>query len=328
MEINNFSSFFEFLGGLNIGYVAINYFKKDFSNNLIKVNKKIAEKLDFQISRIDAQLSEASNLSEKDKTSLDRLKQRASVYKDLDKTELNQRFFIEIFEPIFLLIGFYCLFTLLIGGFQSEQLEIIKVNNLNNSFVIFTFFLGVFCAVFSFSVFFGSFSKRILSNKIKLSLFQTVMVFAFFLSISFGISFFLTSYISSELFFLGITLLPGILYSILTYYIIREVDKYNKRNMIEIFESVFNLFKENLKYILFYFFLLIVFIIPVFLYCLNSSRHVYPIYLIILTIPFMLYVLIAIRVYFHRKKFQKAYNVRAEKLSDGIELIFPSTDEN
>lgn len=328
MEINSFSSFFEFLGGLNIGYVAINYFKKDFSDKVIKVNKKIAEKLDFQISRIDAQLSEDSNLSEKDKSLLIRLKQRANVYKDLDKTELKHRFFIELFEPAFLLIGFYCLLTLLIGGFQSENLEIIKVRNLDNSFVIFTFLLGVFCAVFSFSVFFGSFSKRILTNKVKLSLLQTVMVFAFFVSISFVVSFFLPNFISSKLFLLTIIVLPSVLYALLTYCIIREIEKYNKRKVVEIFEGVFNLCKENFKHVFLYLILLIVFIIPVFLYCLDSVNHIYPLYLVILTIPFMLYILIAIRVYLHRDKFQKAYNIKAQTISDGLDLIFPDEDNS
>ncbi len=328
MEINNFSSFFEFLGGLNIGYVAINYFKKDFSEKVFKPSKRIFEKLRFQIDRIDAQLSEVHSLSEKDKASLENLRQSADVFtKDLDETELNHRFFLELFEPIFLLIGIYCLFTLLVGGFQNESLEILGANNLEKTYAVFIFLLGVFCAVFSFSIFFGSFSKRILLNKVKLSLFQIVIAFLVFTAISFIIAFYMGDCINNNKFLIALLLLPGVIYAILSYWNIREVERYNEKKTMQILDGIITLCKVNFWYTILYLTLLLIFIMPVFLYCFDSKAHIYPMYLVILTVPFLLFILIAIRVYIHRYKFQQEYDNKAEILASSLDLILPKNNK-
>lgn len=324
MDINNFSSFFEFLGGLNIGYVAINYFKKDFSEKVFKPSKRIYEKLRLQIDRIDAQLSEELSHSEKDRAFLEKLKEEANVFnKELDETELNHRFFLELFEPIFLLIGVYCLFTLLIGGFQNENLEILGANNSKQTYVVFIFLLGVFCSVFSFSIFFGSFSKRILLNKVKLSLFQIAITFSFFVAISFIVAFYMGNYINSSKFFAVLLILPGIIYAALSYWNIMEVEKYNEKKIMQILDGIATIVRENIWYTLLYLVLLVIFIVPVFLYCFDSKSHIYPMYLVILTVPISLFILIAIRVYIHRYNFQKEYDNKAEILASSLALVLP-----
>lgn len=323
MEINNFSSFFEFLGGLNLGFVAINFFKKDFSEKVFKPNKRVSLNLNYQIDRIDAQLSEDSGLTEEKRENFLQLKTKADVQsRQLKISEESYRYFLEVFEPVSFLMGLFCLMALLMGGFQNDGVALSGANNSKSSYEIFLFLLGSFCTVFTYSVFFGSFSKRILVNKVKLPLIQIIIVFAVFSTISFILSFFYRCMISKFYFiFIILPLVPGLLYAILSLISILNVDRYSKKKPLQLVEGIFGIVKENWKQTLYYLIILYLFLVPIYLYCCSNNEHVYPLYLVILTVPILLFVFISIRVLIHRSHFQKKSDYQAEIIANSLDML-------
>lgn len=327
MLLSNFSSYFELLAGINLGYAIFDYFRDQLSSGIFSIDKDASSKLDNLKSRLQIQISERSNNPEFSKL-LKKINEKVAVSGEiLEEKEKNERVFIEALKPISYLSAFFCLYTLLIAGFTWNN-----ESNLNNFFVnerlLYTiYYFGIFNAIFSFSIFAGTFSSRILEYKQVVSLPQTILSIVIFLISSYLIVVFFQDGKGYYLKVLLLFFLPILLYALFSFLNIIRVDSYCKKNMSTNLLNSIKLCMSNFKYSLIFLLILVVFFVPV---CLNLAHQAtcnYSFYLVVLTVPVLLYFFMPLRVYFHKKRFRKEYLELSQRQSEKLEDIISSIED-
>lgn len=297
MIINNFSSYFEILTGVNLGFAAFNYFKEDlniFLHNFILHNKKYIE----LSSTIYALTAEGANGNEKLVIYCEKIENTKETL--IEEAKSEQRF-VNHLEPLSLLLGLYCIFLLVIGGFQQEGLLIeSEVND-----IIITF--STIIAIFSYLVFCGSFIIRFIINDIKISFGGVVFCFIFILFFSIIISLLSIVAIFKLILLIGT---PILLYTSFIAYLLftrKLSNKVNEKYKSDIYgENELKKLKlqNNILFSFSSFITLVILISPVALcfICTKSNFNNLVIHFITLTLPMLLFVFFFIRAL--RSKFK------------------------
>ena len=241
MVINDFSSYFEILAGINLGYTAFDYFRNQLNTKVFKVDKDLSKNFTSLQDRLLAQVSE--DRSDIDTKTLKKLNKRVNTkYFKIDTEEKKERSFFEVLEPIAFLLALFCLSILLIGGCQQSHVESKLV------FTEFTLVLSFLIFTFSLTIFIGSFSERVLLNSMKVSLSQIVIVFVFFILLS-SLHIFNESNLKEYLIFS-----PIIIYLLIITYEVFKCEKYVERAKGENLKMLLTLCKKNLIPIVIYLF--------------------------------------------------------------------------
>ena len=308
MGLSYFNSYFEILAGLNLGYAAFNYFRTELATKVFKINRN-SEKLDNLKSRLDAQLSEEQDTALFEK--LFKIKQKVEVKeKTLDIKEKKKRYFFEVLKPISFLLSLLCITYLIIAGFQDGA-EIINKQLYSN----YIFYLTCFTAVFSFTLFYCTFSNRVVEHQLKITLPQIILSFFVFSTLScttiYGL--FFESIISGLII---IFISPILLYLILIIFNLFKVEKYKKRNFWVSCSCFFRMCIDNFKPTLVYLVILTLGFSPVIYFYYNTEMEFIQ-YFIVLMTPLFLFAFIGVRVYIHTLEFSKEY----KKLSNEQTII-------
>lgn len=309
MGLSYFNLYFEILAGLNLGYATFKYFRTELATKVFKINRA-SEKLNNLKSRLDAQLSEEQDTSLF--KNLSKIKQKVVVKKEtLDIKEEKKRDFFEVLKPISFLLSLLCITYLVIAGFQDETEELKKYYLYSDYF----FYLTCFTAVFSFTLFYCTFSDRVIDNQLKITLPQIILSFFVLSTLSCKTIYsFLFESIIIELVIMVV--FPILLYIFLTIFNLLKVEKYKKRNFWKNCSCFFYLSIQNSKPAILYISILIVGFSPI-IYFYYNTEIIFIQYFVILITPLFLFAFIGIRVYFHTLEFSKEYR----KLSNEQTII-------
>ncbi len=299
MTLSNFNSYFEILVGLNLGYAVFDYFRKELASRIFRI-PRFTERLINLKSRLDTQLTEIEEDSELF-THLNKIKYNVDIKTEiLDIAEEKERNFFEVLKPISFLLALLSISYLIIAGFQDEKSLALQPYYSD-------YFLNLTCysSIFSFAIFYSTFSDRIVEYKLKLTPLQIILTFVIFSSISCSL---INSFISQSLFFktINFIFIPSILFSIFILFNLSNIEKYKKRKVLETLSCFLKLCYANFKPTIGYLIIILIGLIPIFLYLYYPNLNFIN-YLITLVTPLLLFVFIAIRVYFHARKFTSMY---------------------
>jgi hypothetical protein len=292
MVINNFSSYFEILTGANLGFAAFNYFKEDlklYLHNFILHNRKYIA-LSSTIYALTAEGTDENTVLHIYGKKIENTRETL-----IDEVKAEQRF-VSHLEPLSLLLGLYCIFLLVIGGFQQEQL--LTESDTNNIIVM----LSTLIVVFSYLVFCGSFITRLVINNIKISfigiIFSFIILVCSSLIIFYNVS-------SVNVILILLIIIPVILYTSFISYLLltcNSFDKINEEYKSEIYDEneLKKLKRRNNIAFIVSSLLTIVFLIlpPIVLYFTTNTQSGFNdviIYFITLTLPMLLFVFFFIR---------------------------------
>lgn len=318
VSLSDFSPYFELLTGINLGYAIFDYFRNQLSKGVFNIDKSISLKLDYLQNRLKIQISEKSNNPEFSKL-LQNINEEVKVSSEsLEQLELNERTFIEILKPISYISAFFCLVVLLISGFIGNEPSN-SVLKLNLLYVVYIF--GVLSAIFSFAIFSGTFSTRILTNKQVLPLQQIILSLILFLFLSYLVVF---SFKEGERYdweILLIYLFPFILYSLFSLVNILKVEGYCVRKRKDNFLNSFKLCKSNFLYSVGFLCVLSVFFTPVGMHLKDKETCKYSLYLVTLTVPILLYLFMPIRVFIHKTNFKNKYLKLCKKQTAELDYV-------
>jgi hypothetical protein len=308
MGLSFFNSYFEILAGLNLGYAAFNYFRTELATKVFKINRT-SEEFDNLKSRLDIQLSEEQDTPYFIK--LFKINQKVEVKrKTLDLKEVKKRYFFEVLKPISFMLSLLCITYLIIAGFQDGA-DVLNKQLYSNYF----FYLTCFTAVFSFTLFYCTFSDRVVDFELKITLSQIIFSFFLFCTLScttiYG--YFFETIISRLIVLL---VFPILLYIVLTMFNLFNVEKYKKRKFWNNCSCFFSLCIDNFKPVILFLLILILGFSPV-IYFYYNTEIIFIQYFIVLMTPLFLFAFIGVRVYIHTREFSKEY----QKLSDEQTII-------
>jgi len=317
MTLSYFNSYFEILVGLNLGYAVFGYYRKELSDRIFRINR-LSEWLENLKSRLKIHQAELNDNKEFSKA-LNHISSDVNIQsKKLKIEEERERYFLEILKPISFVLSLLCISFLIIAAFQDTFCK--------TFFSEYFFFLSTITAVYTYTIFFCSFSNRIIVNKIKINIPQVILFFFLFVLVSY--------YCTAKHFFdasINIQLVIIIVFPILCYLLgigfrILKVKKYAGKSGLTLFLNFTKFIGENFKPIFIFVSTIFISYIPVILYLKNPNYLIIK-YLIILITPMFLYLFVAIRVFFHRKKFGKKYKQLSTEQALGLDLILKSIED-
>lgn len=304
MILNYFNSYFEILAGLNLGYAAFNYFRTELATKVFKINSSsemlagLKRRLTLLVSEDDGSGSYETYLKVNEKAKIAETK--------LDATEDLHRYFFEVLKPISFMLALLCLTYLIIAGFQDGVLT-----GEQHLYTDYIFTLTCFISVFIFTIFFSTFSLRVLKYQIRVNMQQIVLSFLILAAVSCTSinDFFALGNIGKTFMLAGI---PILLYWLFIFFNVKRIENYKDRKGSQLCVCFFNLCLENFWPVLLYLVVLlsaVAFVIHYFWF----SYYGFVKYLIILSTPVSLFTFIAIRVFIHTRKFGKKYKKLAEE---------------
>ncbi len=300
MNLSYFTSYFEILVGLNLGYAAFDYFRKELANRIFK-SHKVSDVLLSLYSRLESQISEAKENQEL-YNQLIHIKETVDIQADiLDNREEKGRSFFEILKPISLVLALFSISFLVLAGFQDQVIPLEK----KTFFSDYIFRLSCFIAIFCFSIFYRSFSRRALEYIVKTTPVEIIIVFIIFSTIScdFIFNFIFPSIIWQAI---GLLLFPIFVSAIISIFDVIRVKKYAERNWTLLAKNSLAFIWKNRLTVLLYLGLIMVAYLPVVIWFIEPTNNFIQ-YLIILTTPLLLFAFLSIRVWVHKRKFSKKY---------------------
>lgn len=320
MSLNNFSSYFELLAGINLGYAVFEYFRNQLKTGIFNIDQKISKELVFLKDRLKVQISEKSNNAAFSKM-LQEVEEEITVTLEiLESKEQEEQIFIGILEPVSYISAFFCITIMIVSGFITTYEGKEHIDTIQNlSYCVYIF--GVQCAIFSFAIFSGTFSERVLYKKQILSIGQVIFSLILFILFAYFFVFYISCSLDYKWNVCLVLILPTLVYMILSYVNIRKNDNYAQKNFKRIVIDSLNLCKENFMYGGLFILVLIVFFVPVGLHMKNSQSCGYSFYLVVLTVPMLLYFFMPIRVFWHKYKFRKKYSKLCIQQTQNLDFV-------
>ena len=325
MDLNHFSTYFQFFAGINLGYAVFDYFREQLSLGIFNISKNISKELDFLKNRLEIQISEKNDDDDLSKL-LKNVREEVNISSEtLETVEEKERNFIEILEPISYISAFFCIITLVISGFIGDYADNTVVCE-NLFYVVFIF--GVFCSIFSFLIFSGTFSDRTISNKLVISMTQIVISLLLFITFSYVIIFHLRNTIDTNYLLFLIVILPIIVYSFLSFINILKTEKYFEKKWTDIIVRFFKFCFSNSLYFLLFLIVLFLFFTPIALQIISKEKCHYSLYLVILTVPIFLYIFMPMRVFIHKINFKSKYSKLCKTQTIQLDFILSKIPKN
>ncbi len=281
MILSYFNSYFEVLVGLNLGYAAFDYFRRELTERIFKTDR-LSDKLNNLQSRLKTHVSEERDNKALSST-LENINKKVEIEaKALKNQEESERCFLEILKPISFMLSLLCISFLVIAAFQDSSI--------NKEFYDNYFFrLSCLVAVFTFTIFYCSFSDRIIKDKIKIRPIHILIIFSVFVTVScdslYGIIFVNLYWELASLIWFPISI-----YLFLLIIKVLKIKKYTDKGVKLFFTDLFELTRLNFFSIIVYLLILFVCFIPVIVYYNLKIASIK--YIVVLLTPLFLYLFI------------------------------------
>jgi hypothetical protein len=322
LNLNSFSSFFEIFFILNISFTGYEKLRELILTRILRAGSINSEATKIENPSKDSLLSEETKDKEVFDSKLDfvwDVLKRSNKALKLQKT--SSLVFINFFQPMSLLIGLLCLYTIIIGGIQNQQPPI----EVNPFWYKQVFSMSCAFSVFSYCIFFSTFFKKALNiSEVKIKSFQVLLFFVLTLLLIISLNKInLDEYVNN-------VILISFAYLIYFYFVIINVKRLRKYKSLKrrhiFFQLVRYLFglkskkeKSDKKMIgidqrntpqkLFLKFNLVLILISIpLIYYLFKTNGLFTTtfeYVVILITPIFPYILLGIRAFYNRRYFKK-----------------------
>lgn len=315
MILSYFNSYIEIFVALNLGYAAFDYFRSTLKNKIFKI-ETLSNRLNEVKGRLNVQIEGFDDTSDL-KGHLINIREEVLIEeKQLLNDEDREQWFFEILKPLSFLFFLFCITYLIVAGFQEND------QDLKFLYSDYIFRLSCFSSILGIIIYYSSFSSRVIKYKIKISIVQIIIAFFFFSTISCSWFYELVM----DTFYYQIILLlliPLILIIFFFYFNLNQVNKYNQINFRSLIKNFFFLILKNKLRVLK--FLLLIINIAVGLIFSYLYFKLIVTFSFILVTPFLLFLLLTIRVFKHRNKYTKKYKKLASEQTEFMEKILKNS---
>jgi len=313
MDLTAYSSFFEVFLALNIGYASVERFRTTLTDDILK-----SDMFDFsRFKNAESTLKSTLNPTKEGQQGI--LSNLLLVIDDkrivLKSEEKRKRFFIDMLRPTHLLVGVFCLFVLIVGAIQEDNFEAIILNSKSSQLVI---YVAAIISAFCYCLFFCSFLEKALNNKFKIKPMQVTLLFTISLIATTILLQVNTGTIEEVVIFL---IIPFGFFIYLYWKAVGKFEEYNSvGRFVTYWKSCIDLVTQNNSKVFWGFSVFFIFIYSLFvqyhfrIFDLPDWFSVVFEHLILIITPFLPYIILAIRVLFHRREFSSKSSKQAAQI--------------